>query len=205
MNQKLSVFRTNTKAILAAECWFGPACCGSLCATSIFSQTLEHHVRGCCGGCAAEHVRQSVPAFKFLIDSGRKPAKMFLKFKKVFRNECVSKPRIFEQARWFKKGRSVYDDKRSDALITVTMNANVNCLRVLLTAGCRLTTVMFLVELALTVRPSVSCFTTSYICENCAQNSFRMHRHIHLSRYTNIWWKKYFHIATPTLQPQPPP
>ncbi len=31
-NQKLSVFRMNTKAFLAAECWFGP----TVCAASIF-------------------------------------------------------------------------------------------------------------------------------------------------------------------------
>ncbi len=54
-NQKLSVFRTNTKAFLAAECWFGTAA-AAVCATNIFSQTLEHQVPGCCGGCAAEHV-----------------------------------------------------------------------------------------------------------------------------------------------------
>ncbi len=62
-NQKLSLFRTNTKPFLAAEYWFGPAAV-AVCATSIFSQTLEHHVRGCRGSCAAEHVRWSVPAFK---------------------------------------------------------------------------------------------------------------------------------------------
>ncbi len=46
INQKLSVFRTNTNAFLAAECWFGPAA-AAVCATSIFFQTLEHHVCGC--------------------------------------------------------------------------------------------------------------------------------------------------------------
>ncbi len=55
-NQKLSVFRMNTKAFLAAECWFGLAA-AAVCATSIFSQTLEHHVCGCRNGCATEHVR----------------------------------------------------------------------------------------------------------------------------------------------------
>ncbi len=55
-NQKLSVFRTNTKAFLATECWFSPAT-AAVCATNIFSQTLEHHVCGWCGGCAAEHIR----------------------------------------------------------------------------------------------------------------------------------------------------
>ncbi len=50
---------------------------------------------------------------KFLIDSGEKQAGMFLKLKKVFRNECASRARIFEWTRPFKEGRrSVYDDER---------------------------------------------------------------------------------------------
>ncbi len=63
----------------------------------------------------------------------------------------------------------------------------------------------FLQNWALIVRPSVSCFTTSYTCKNCTQNSFRMHRHIHLPRCANIWRKKYSHVATRTLQPRPRP
>ncbi len=124
---------------------------------------------------------------KVLIDSGEKPAKIFLKYKKVFRNECVSRTHIFEQARRFKEGRrSVYDDQRPSAPVTVTTNENVNRLRALLTTDHRLTTRMLSVELGLTMRPSISCFTTSYTCKNCAQNSFRMHWHIHLSQYANI-------------------
>ncbi len=61
-------------------------------------------------------------------------------------------------------------------------------------------TQILLVQLAIN-RETVSCFRTSYTCENCGQNSFRMHQHIYLSCYTNIWWKKYSHVATPTLQP----
>ncbi len=49
---------------------------------------------------------------KFFIDSGEKPAEMFLKLKKVFRNECASRTRVFEWARRFKEGRrSVYNDE----------------------------------------------------------------------------------------------
>ncbi len=46
---------------------------------------------------------------KFLIESGEKPAKIFSKLKKVFRNECALRACIFEWARRFKEGRrSVY-------------------------------------------------------------------------------------------------
>ncbi len=49
---------------------------------------------------------------KFLIDSGEKRAEIFLKLKKVFRNECALRARLFEWARRFKEGRrSVYDDE----------------------------------------------------------------------------------------------
>ncbi len=40
---------------------------------------------------------------KFLIDSGEKPAKIFLKLKNLFRNKCVLRARILEWARRFKK------------------------------------------------------------------------------------------------------
>ncbi len=50
---------------------------------------------------------------KFLIDSGEKPAKIFLKLKKVFRNECASRARIFDWIHRFIEGRrSVYDNER---------------------------------------------------------------------------------------------
>ncbi len=87
---------------------------------------------------------------KFLIDSGKKQAKIFLKFNKVFRNECASRACVFEWAHRFKEGRrSVYNDERSGAPITVTTNANINCLRSLLTTDCHLTTRMISVELGI--------------------------------------------------------
>ncbi len=45
---------------------------------------------------------------KFLIDSGEKPAKIFLKLKKVFRNECASRARVFKWARRFEEGRRLF-------------------------------------------------------------------------------------------------
>ncbi len=42
---------------------------------------------------------------KFLIDSGEKMAKIFLKLKKVFGNECALRACVFEWARWFEEGR----------------------------------------------------------------------------------------------------
>ncbi len=49
---------------------------------------------------------------KFLIDLGEKMAKIFLKLKKAFCNECVSKARVFEWDCRFKEGRrSVYNDE----------------------------------------------------------------------------------------------
>ncbi len=49
---------------------------------------------------------------KFFITSGEKPAETFLKLKKVFRNKCASRARVFEWACRFKEGRrSVYDDE----------------------------------------------------------------------------------------------
>ncbi len=49
---------------------------------------------------------------KFLIDSGETPAKILLKLKKVFCNDCASRARVFEWVRQFKEGwRSVYDDE----------------------------------------------------------------------------------------------
>ncbi len=49
---------------------------------------------------------------KFLFDSDGKMVEIFLKLKKVFRNECASRARAFEWACWFKEGRrSVYDDE----------------------------------------------------------------------------------------------
>ncbi len=52
---------------------------------------------------------------KFLINSGEKPAKIFLKLKKVLYNERVLRAHVLEWARWFKEGRSVYNDKRPSA------------------------------------------------------------------------------------------
>ncbi len=44
---------------------------------------------------------------------GEKPTKIFLKLKKVFRNEFALRARVFEWACRFKEGRrSVYDDER---------------------------------------------------------------------------------------------
>ncbi len=87
---------------------------------------------------------------KFLIDSGKKLAKIFLKLKKVFCDECASKARIFEWARRFKEGRrSVYNDERPGTPVTVTTNANVNHLRAFLTTDRCLTTRMLSVELGI--------------------------------------------------------
>ncbi len=87
---------------------------------------------------------------KFLIDSGEKLNKIFLKLKKVFCNECASRARVFEWARWFKEGkRSVYDNERPDTPVIVTTNANVNHLHALLTTNCHLTTRMLSVELGI--------------------------------------------------------
>ncbi len=42
----------------------------------------------------------------------RKSSKIFVKLKKVFRNEFVSRACVFKWARWLKEGRSVYDNER---------------------------------------------------------------------------------------------
>ncbi len=76
---------------------------------------------------------------KFLIDSGEKLAEIFLKLKKVFRNEYASRARVFKWALRFKEGRrSVYNDEQPGMPVTVTTSANINRLRALLTTDCRL-------------------------------------------------------------------
>ncbi len=100
---------------------------------------------------------------KFLIDSGEKPARIFLKLKKVFRNECASKARVFKWGCRFKEGRrSVYDDEWAGMSVTVTTYVNVNCLRPLLTTDRRhyLTTRMFSVELG------INCETIHQLLHN---------------------------------------
>ncbi len=58
------------------------------------------------GGCSTRlivmdsKIEQCV-VIKFLIDSGEKPAKIFLKLKNVFCNECASRSLVFEWARRF--------------------------------------------------------------------------------------------------------
>ncbi len=130
---------------------------------------------------------------KCLLDSDEKPANIFLKLKKMFRNKCVLRARVFEWACPFKEGRRpVYDDERPGAPVTVTMNANVNRLRALLITDRHLTTLMLLVGLGINCEMVRQLLTISYTCENYERNSFQMHRHIHLSRYANIWWKNKF-------------
>ncbi len=87
---------------------------------------------------------------KFLITLGEKQAEIFLKLKKVFRNECALRARVFEWASRFKEGRRpVYDNEQPGVPVTVTTNANVNSLRALLTTDHCLTTQMLSVELGI--------------------------------------------------------
>ncbi len=87
---------------------------------------------------------------QFLIDADEKPAKIFLKLKKVFRNECASRARVFKWARRFKAGRkSVYNDEQPAVPVTVTTNVNVNRLSALFTTDLHLKTRMLLVELGI--------------------------------------------------------
>ncbi len=87
---------------------------------------------------------------KFLINSGEKLAKIFLKLKKVLLNECASRACIFKRARRFTEGRRyVYDDERPGVPIMVTTNANVNHLHPLLTTDHHLMTQMLSVELGI--------------------------------------------------------
>ncbi len=149
-------------------------------------------------------IEQSL-VIKFLINSGEKTTEIFLKLKKVFRYECASRARIFEWACQFKEGRrSVYNNERSGMPVRMQrsqMKAMLVC--------------FFYVHGIVHhefVPPHQTVMTKFYlevlgrlqeqITRMCIMT---MHRHIHLSRYANIWWKKYSHVATPTLQPRPRP
>ncbi len=140
---------------------------------------------------------------KFLIDSGEKPTEIFLKLKRVFRNECVLRACVFEWACLFKEGRrSVYDNERPGApgrMQCSQMKAMFVCffdvhgiVRHEFGPPHQTVTLKFYLEVLGRLRS-----------QSTRMSIMTMHRHIHLSQYANIWWKKYSHVATPTLQPGP--
>ncbi len=89
------------------------------------------------------------------------------------------------------------------APVTVTTNANVNRLCALLTTNRCLMTLMLLVELGINHESVHQLLHDKLhirkLCTKLVPNALAHS----LSWYANIWRKKYFHVAIPTLQPRP--
>ncbi len=139
-----------------------------------------------------------------MIDSCEKPAKIFLKLKKMFRNECASQAHVFEWARRFKEGRrSVYDDERPN----VTARMQHSQMKAMLVC---FFDVHGIVHHEF-VPPHQAVMAKFYIeVLGCLRAQIMwvriitMHCPIYLAQYTNIWRKKIFpHCHThPTARPR---
>ncbi len=143
---------------------------------------------------------------KFLINSGEEPAKIFLKVKKMFRNECAQRAHVFEWARQFKEGRrSVYDDERPGAPARM-QRLQMKVILICFFDAHEIVHHEFV--------PRHQTATTKFYLEVLGRLRVRitrvrimtMHRHIYLSRYANIWRKKIFsrchtHPTGPTSSP----
>ncbi len=127
---------------------------------------------------------------KFLIDSGEKPVKIFLKLKKVFRNECASRARIFEWAHRFKEGRSsVYNDERPSAPAKMQRSQ----MKVMLVCFFDVHGIVHhkFVPPHQTVTAKLYLKVLGHLRVRITRvRIMTMHSHIHLSQYANIWWKK---------------
>ncbi|KAL5237407.1 hypothetical protein ACI65C_004817 [Semiaphis heraclei] len=86
---------------------------------------------------------------KFLVKSGEKTAEIFRKLQRVFANDCLLKPRVYEWASRFASGReSTQDDARPGAPKIVHTRQNVERLSVLVRT-IRLTVRMMSSELSI--------------------------------------------------------
>ncbi len=130
---------------------------------------------------------------KFLINSGEKLAKIFLKLKKVFLNECASRAHVFEWA-------------RHDEQLGVPARMQRSQMKVLLVCFFDVHRIVHHEFV-----PPHQTVTVKFYLEVLARLQARikwvrimaMHRHIHLSWYTNTWREKIFPCCHthPTLQP----
>ncbi len=103
---------------------------------------------------------------------------------------------VFKWACWFKEGkRSIYNNERLGAPITVNTNTNVNRLRALLTTDRCLTTRMLSVELGINREMVCQLLHNKLHMRKLYAKLVQMHQHTYL-----VVRKKYSHVATPTLQ-----
>ncbi len=140
---------------------------------------------------------------KFLIDSGEKPAKIFLKLKKVFLNECALRARVFEWASRLKEGRrSVCNDERLGVPARMQRSLMKEML-VYFSDGHGIVHHKF-VPPHQTVMAKFYLEILGHLRAQITQvRIMTLHRHIHLSQYANIWRKKIFlhchtHPTAPT-------
>ncbi len=138
---------------------------------------------------------------KFLIDLGEKLANIFLKLKKVFRNECALRTRLFEWARRFKDGRrSVYDDERLGAPLRM-QGSQMKAMLICFLDVHGIVHHEF-VPLHQTITAKFYLEVLGHLRARITQVSIMtMHWYIHLPQYANIWWKKNSHVAKFTLPP----
>jgi len=98
--------------------------------------------------CDVKNEQQIV--IKFLVKSGEKTAEIFRKLQRVFGNDCLSKPRVYEWASRFASGReSTQDDAKSGAPKIVHTRQNVERLSVLVRTDRRVTIQMMSSELGI--------------------------------------------------------
>ncbi len=143
---------------------------------------------------------------KFLIDSGEEPAEIFLKLKKLFRNECASRAHIFKWARRFKEDRrSVYDNERP----SVPVRMQCSQMKAMLVCFFYVHRIVHheFVPLYQTVTAKFYLVVLGCLRARITRvHIMTMHRHIHISWYANIWWQKIFpschaHPTSPTSHP----
>ncbi len=117
---------------------------------------------------------------KCFIASGKKSAKIFLKLKTVFRNECVLRVQVYEWARRFKgRRRSVYDGTRKWRRCLFIFFDMRRIMHHECVPPYQTVTAKFYLEVLGRLRVRIM-----------RVRIMTMHWHIHLSRYANIWREK---------------
>ncbi|VVC29880.1 Winged helix-turn-helix DNA-binding domain [Cinara cedri] len=115
---------------------------------------------------------------KFLVKSGEKPAEIFRKLQRVFGNDCLSNPRVYEWVTRFASDReTTQDDARSGAPKVVYTRQNVERLRVLVRTDRRLTIQMMSNELGI---------NKETICQ-MLHNDLLMHFHERIQSEGHDW------------------